>query len=379
MTPRRLRLLLPAALAASAARRTGADMQPPRTFGVGYTAAQAPVCATPTLLLNYSLSPDAELGILSHFWATGDVDSNVVVEYFVDGEAAPSIAFEPSMASGQGFQRYANADPLAQQAGLYEAAGKMGKAGPVGGWYHKYKVPFGRSLRAQIRLISGTDCQYAYIQIRGHEVFNGEPGVVLPSGAALPRAARMQLQTINNATFAPLQQVALANVSRGMSAVLFMTTLATSTYPPMNNYIEGCFHLLRTADEPFPGLVVGTARAERGSGARPSDAYSPLSLLLTRLEPGSRTSSTVHIGSGLPRAFRTECSSSRRTRGSRTSVSVRPKAWTASRCSRRTASSMPRSWASRTAGASCGVSATRAGSASRTRRAIPSGSRPQWL
>ena len=49
---------------------------PPRTFGVGLTAAQVPVCAQPTPLLDYALSPGAELGILSHFWATGDVDAN---------------------------------------------------------------------------------------------------------------------------------------------------------------------------------------------------------------------------------------------------------------------------------------------------------------
>ena len=254
-------LALAAALAAAAAFGGVArgEMAPPRTFGVGFTASQAPVCAAPTLLLNHTLSAGAELGILSHFWCTGDVDRNVVVEYFVDGEAAPSIAFEPAMASGQGFPQFIGDDPLAQQASLYEAAGKMGKAGPVGGWYFKYKIPFGTSVLAQIRLINGSKpCQYAYIQIRGHEVFPGEPGVVLPSGAALPRAARMQLQQIDNSTFAPLAQVALANISKGMSAVLFQVTLATSTYPPMNNYIEGCFHLLREANESFPGLVVGT-------------------------------------------------------------------------------------------------------------------------
>lgn len=223
-----LLLALPAASAAPL---------PPRTFGVGFTAAQAPVCAQPTLLLNYSLSPDAELGILSHFWATGDVDSNVVVEYFVDGEAEPSVAFEPSMASGQGFPQLVGDDPLAQQASLYEAAGKMGKGGPVGGWYHKYKIPFGSSVRCQIRLISGTNCQYAYIQIRGHEVGAGDPGVVLPSGASLPRAARMSLQRIENSTFPALSLVALANVSTGMAAVLLQATLALSTYPPMNKQV----------------------------------------------------------------------------------------------------------------------------------------------
>jgi len=253
MPPRGAALLLVAAQLAQQARAL-----PPRSFGVGYTASQAPVCAKPTLLLNYSLSPDAELGLLTHFWCTGDIDRNVIVEYFVDGEASPSIAFEPSMATGQGFPQFVGDDPLAQQASLYEAAGKMGKAGPIGGFYNKFKIPFSVSLLAQIRLINGSDCQYAYIQIRGHEVGPGDPGVVLPGGAALPRAARMVLQKIENSTFPALSQVALANVSRGMSAVLFLTTMATSTYPPQNNYIEGCFHVTRSADEAFPGLVVGT-------------------------------------------------------------------------------------------------------------------------
>ena len=248
-------------------------------------------------------------------------------------------------------------DPLAQQASLYEAGGKMGKAGAVGGWYFKYKIPFQVSIVAQIRLIISDDrsgdyfskerrqrmqqitkgkqqqqqqqqrhfsfsdrrgngfssgssdtnnnnnnsnnnnnnnnnnsnnnnnnnnsnnsnnnnnnnnsntnqddensngCQYAYVQIRGHEVRKGDRGVVLPSGMELPRSARMQVQRIDNTTFPPLSLVSLANISQGMAAVLFQSTMALSTYPPMNNYIEGCFHLLRTANESFPGLVVGT-------------------------------------------------------------------------------------------------------------------------
>jgi len=299
--PRALPLsaLLPLLLSARAGPAAAAPPAAPRTFGVGFTAAQAPVCASPTLLLNYTLSPAAELGMLSHFWCTGDVDENVVVEYFVDGEEAPSVAFEPSFASGQGFARFIGDDPLAQQASLYEAAGKMGKAGPVGGWYNKFKVPFGVSLRATIRLIDASKpCQYAYIQIRGHEVYAGEPGVVLPGGAVLPREARLKVQAIDNATFAPLEQVALANVSKGMDAVLFLVTMATSTYPPMNNYIEGCFHLLRSADEQFPGLVVGTGFEDFFNSAYWFGAASGFAdgVLFTQADSG-----LVHFSVGAPK------------------------------------------------------------------------------
>lgn len=50
----------------------------------------------------------------------------------------------------------------------------------------------------------------------------------------------------------------LANVSMGLSGVVYQTTIATSTQPSGNNYIEGCWHLLRQGDEPWPGLILGT-------------------------------------------------------------------------------------------------------------------------
>lgn len=269
---------------------------PPRTFGAGLPSSSVPVCAAPTTLLEHTIGADAALGILTHFWTTGDVDANVVVELFVDGAAEPAIAFEPAMACGQGFPGDTGGDPISP-GGLYAAGGHMGKAGAVGGWYLKYHVPF-VSLRAQIRLLSPGPCQYAYVLLRGHEVGPGDRGVVLPSGYALPPAARLQLQRIDNATFPPLSLVSVANVSTGLAAVLLQATLALSTRPPGNNYIEGCFHLLRTGGEDFPGLVVGTGFEDFFNSAYWFGAASgfPDGLLYAHADAG-----LLHFSRGPPR------------------------------------------------------------------------------
>lgn len=271
---------------------------PPKTFGIGLPASFVPIIGTPTVLLNYTLSVESDLGILSHFWTTGDVDKNVIIEYFIDGESIPSIAFEPSMACGQGFPNDISNDPLPQQADLYEAGGKMGKAGAVGGWYFKYKIPFQKSILAQIRLINATlSSQYAYIQIRGYEIGIGDTGLVLSNSFELPRSARMQLQVIENNTWPALQFVSLANVSFGYSAILYLLTIALSTYPPANNYIEGCFHLLRTADESFPGLVTGTGFEDEFNSAYWFGAASgyPNGVLFSQAESG-----LLHFSRGPP-------------------------------------------------------------------------------
>ena len=255
MADRNARQRLQLLMAVAAARCTAATPLPPRTFGSGLLLS---ICEAPTSLLVHNIS--AGLGLVTHFWSTGDVDTNVLVEYFIDGEALPGIAFEPAMACGQGWPGDMNADPVSP-GGIYSAGDKMGKGAATGGWYFKYRVPFQQSFRAQARLIRpkpGGGCQAAYMILRGHEVGAGERGLVLPSGYELPLTARLQLQRIDKATFPALSLVALANVSAGYSAVLLQTTMALSTHPPANNYIEGCFHLLRRASESYPGLIVGT-------------------------------------------------------------------------------------------------------------------------
>ena len=63
--------------------------------------------------------------------------------------------------------------------------------------------------------------------------------------------------------------VPLANVTTGRQGLLYKLDLGLTATPPWgamtagklavkNNYVEGCWHLLRTHDEPLPGLITGT-------------------------------------------------------------------------------------------------------------------------
>ena len=82
------------------------------TLGMGPTIgnglAGIPICGTskpPSIVVNYTLPAGESHGVLHHFWATGapvKID-RMWVEYYVDGETAPSIAFQPSMMCGLGF------------------------------------------------------------------------------------------------------------------------------------------------------------------------------------------------------------------------------------------------------------------------------------
>jgi hypothetical protein len=62
----------------------------------------------PIQVLNYSLSADAAYGVMTHYWSTGEiVNWDTVVDYYVDGEATPSISLMEDMACGQGFPKAA--------------------------------------------------------------------------------------------------------------------------------------------------------------------------------------------------------------------------------------------------------------------------------
>ena len=62
-------------------------------------------------VLNHTLRPGALLGVMDHFWwcsspgelALAQQGLRPELRYFVDGEAEPSVVYEPAMAVGQGF------------------------------------------------------------------------------------------------------------------------------------------------------------------------------------------------------------------------------------------------------------------------------------
>lgn len=48
-------------------------------------------------------------GVMTHYWSTGEiVNWDTVVDYYVDGEATPSVSLMEDMACGQGFPRAAH-------------------------------------------------------------------------------------------------------------------------------------------------------------------------------------------------------------------------------------------------------------------------------
>lgn len=123
--------LVGALLASDPVSAGGASFGPSVTiFGAGKPGFS--ICEAPTTVLSYNLSASASFGIASHFWTTGGVDT-ILVEYYVDGEPTPSIAFEPALACGQGFPTEDGSDPISTGE-LYSAGGKMGKGAAVGAW-----------------------------------------------------------------------------------------------------------------------------------------------------------------------------------------------------------------------------------------------------
>eukprot|EP00662_Eupelagonemidae_sp_cell21_P024993 gene24993-21751_t len=87
---------------------------------------------------------------MTHWWSTGEiVNYGIVLDYWVDGEASPSVSFQLDMAAGQGFPRAAG--NLGGDGGMREMAQgrweKMGKNGQVGGYYGYHKVLFSKSIR----------------------------------------------------------------------------------------------------------------------------------------------------------------------------------------------------------------------------------------
>ena len=50
-------------------------------------------------MYNYTLSPTAEVGVITHFWTTGHTDDSVF-RYYIDGEQTASVQFTAPEAAG---------------------------------------------------------------------------------------------------------------------------------------------------------------------------------------------------------------------------------------------------------------------------------------
>ena len=123
---------------------------------------------------------DGHVGQMDHFWSTcnAECEGALLVRYYIDGEANASVAFEPGMAAGTGFD-----DPSAPWGTKW-----MGH-GAHSAWFHNFKIPFGSSIRVTVQSTDGVQHGGFYIIVRG--------GLDLPlviGDVKLPDTARLQLQ-----------------------------------------------------------------------------------------------------------------------------------------------------------------------------------------
>jgi len=257
-------------------------------------------------VLNYTLRPGALLGVMDHFWwcsspgelALAQQGLRAELRYFVDGEAEASVVYEPAMSVGQAFaattlagEWYSAQSQVGDGSTLFSAGSKMGRSGVGGGgWWHRHPVLFQKSIRIEIGVVEVANasrvfgnasglapplptfpppgCVQATAVVRGYErstPFKTAAGVVLPL------EARMRVQRIESQEFAPREFVPLATIPAGHQGLMHLLTFSTATRPwtrctsadckshqTENNYVEGCWHLLRTHDEQLPGLITGT-------------------------------------------------------------------------------------------------------------------------
>jgi len=209
----------------------------------------------PLVVVDHTLAAGETHGVMHHFWATGSPQvDRMWVEYFIDGEASPSISYQPSMACGVGFPATAGHDFE------YSASGLCGKTAPLGGWYNTFPIPFYKSVLVTVRANEADSCFGGYVNVRGTPNL---PLVLPVSGVPLPAGTRMALQKNPIALRQPNEDVSVASFPAGTSGVVFQVAWAVQAAPvggasAGGGYIEGCWRLHRQANEPFPGLIIGT-------------------------------------------------------------------------------------------------------------------------
>ena len=130
--------------------------------------AQTCVGGRPRVILNHSLTNQPGFGVIDQFWTVQQTDIELAVlgvreefSYFFDGEAVPSVVFEPAMAAGQSWAaaelggRWVDSQRFVGPGddGVFAAGAKMGKSATKGGWWHKVKMPFTRSVLVTSRLV----------------------------------------------------------------------------------------------------------------------------------------------------------------------------------------------------------------------------------
>jgi len=179
-------------------------------------------------------------GVMDHFWITGpgNVDwDNVVIRYYIDGEAIASIQFSPSMAVGVGFD-----DGKAPWGTKF-----VGKGAADGAWYHNFRIPF----QKQIRITWQASETYGGMYI----IVRGAPNLPIVIGDfTVPSSSKLILHN-QKVTLQPLQYFDVVYVPSG-NGLHFFHTLAVQS--DNLNFLEGCYHQYAPPNQPYPGTVLST-------------------------------------------------------------------------------------------------------------------------
>jgi hypothetical protein len=240
-----MRRFLPVALAAAAAAAAAA----PTSFSAGL--AMTRLNATEQTLLNHTVAGQGGAA-LTYFWITGDAAvATATIRMYVDGEAAPSLVFEPAKAAGVGIRNTTRGDVPPWSARWMGSLGRNA-------YFLTFRVPFQRSLAVTF---AGAPAA-AWLQARGAE------GLALDdviAGVTLPPTARLRLQVRENVTYSALEYMTIADVTKGNAGALFLTTAWWATDSP--NTIEGCWRAFTPRDAAWPGLQLSTGWEDYYAGS----------------------------------------------------------------------------------------------------------------
>lgn len=237
--PRQFALAVLAACAAGAA---------PTSFSAGL--AMTRLNATEQTLLNYTVVGQAGAA-LTYFWITGDAPvATATIRMYIDGEAAPSLVFEPAKAAGVGI-RNTSLEDLPPWGTRW--MGSLGRDA----YYITFRVPFTRSLAVTF----AGEPAAAWLQARGAEGLALDDVV---AGVTLPATARLRLQVRERVDYSALEYMTIADMP-GASGALFLTTMWWTTDSP--NTIEGCWRAFSPRDAPWPGLQLSTGWEDYYAGS----------------------------------------------------------------------------------------------------------------
>jgi hypothetical protein len=304
--------------------RCGAPIEPSsaKTFGTGHAGVTFPSAEEMVVFQHKVKAAGAsQYAAMTHFWSTSSAaaEAGLVVRYYVDGEANASIAFNPPLAVGVGFdeslapwgtkwfglgaggggkgQAWFHNLCVARPAPLSPFASLLPRAHPSPSHLSRSKIPFQESIRVTVQAATAP-ASGSYIILRGG-LFDAAAGSPLtigdvqlpPTCVALPffvllrsctppparpctltpprtfartcarsrhHRARLQLQTYAG-PLEPLEVLDVARVPAGYSGQLFMSTIAVNNSGVGGlNFLEGCFHFYDPPTQPFPGTLLAT-------------------------------------------------------------------------------------------------------------------------